>query len=87
MRVIAVLPLREADRAIALVAGLPPPARFAGRPLQAPILYLPNVFEPALCTRLIAAYDTQGGKERGSCAMWMARRSGFTTAAINRAEM
>jgi len=44
---------------------LPPPARFAGFELQAPILVLPNVFEPEFCQRLIGLYETCGGKESG----------------------
>jgi predicted 2-oxoglutarate/Fe(II)-dependent dioxygenase YbiX len=33
--------------------------------LQAPILYLPDVFDPALCQRLIALYQAAGGTESG----------------------
>ena len=44
---------------------LPPPARFAGFELQAPILVLPNVFEPELCGRLIGLYEAHGGAESG----------------------
>lgn len=47
------------------LASQPPAAEFAGRPLQAPILYLPRVFEPAFCERLIALYDQQGGAASG----------------------
>lgn len=36
---------------------LPPPARATGRPLQAPVLYLPRVFSQSLCHRLIAAHQ------------------------------
>jgi predicted 2-oxoglutarate/Fe(II)-dependent dioxygenase YbiX/peroxiredoxin len=54
-----------AAKVMAYVKALPPPARFAGIALQAPILYLPRVFEPELCTRLIDAYKTSGGEESG----------------------
>jgi len=47
------------------VRSLPPPERFAGITLQAPVLYLPNVFEPELCKALIDIYNTQGNEESG----------------------
>lgn len=69
LRLIAVIPVAEAGAdhaaAIAVLAGLPPPDRFAGRPLQAPILYLPRVFEPDLCARLVALYEDRGGELSG----------------------
>ncbi len=47
------------------VANLPPPELFAGLQLQAPILFLPNVFELELCERLIRLYDSHGGEITG----------------------
>ena len=44
---------------------LPPPAQFAGFEVQAPILILPNVFEPDCCTHLIELYEQHGGEESG----------------------
>ena len=44
---------------------LPPHDRFAGIPVHAPVLVLPNVFEPELCKRLIHLYDTNGGESSG----------------------
>ncbi len=69
MRVMKVIPFAP-DRAdiqllLGYMDGLPPPARFAGFELQAPILLLPNVFEPELCTRLIGLYEEHGGTESG----------------------
>lgn len=68
-RVIEALPLTpdgaEHERLFSVLAGLPPVDRFAGIPLQAPVLFLPNVFEPALCTRLIGLYEQHGGEEFG----------------------
>jgi peroxiredoxin len=68
-RVIATFAFTGADggaaKVVAYVKNLPPPGRFAGIQLQAPILYLPRVFEPALCERLIAAYESSGGEESG----------------------
>lgn len=55
----------RADQVLAYLASLPPPERFAGVELQAPILFLPNVFEPDLCDHLIGLYDAQGGEESG----------------------
>ena len=69
MRVLNVIPFDDtgsrAAQVIDYVASLPPPARFAGVELQAPILLLPNVFEPNLCRHLIDLYDAQGGEESG----------------------
>jgi predicted 2-oxoglutarate/Fe(II)-dependent dioxygenase YbiX/peroxiredoxin len=69
MRVIEVAPLtaEAAPAAAALdrLARLPPPERFAGIELQAPIIFLPRVFEPELCARLIAVYEARGGEVSG----------------------
>jgi predicted 2-oxoglutarate/Fe(II)-dependent dioxygenase YbiX/peroxiredoxin len=66
LRVFAFAPDRgDARDVLSYLGSLPPPARFAGFELQAPILYLPNVFEPAFCRKLIALYETHGGEETG----------------------
>lgn len=69
MRVLHVEPFRadrgDIDAVMTVVGALPPPDRFAGLELQAPILFLPNVFEPELCERLIGIYRAQGGEESG----------------------
>lgn len=44
---------------------LPPPGLFAGVELMAPVLYLPNVFEPALCQRLIDLFEAAGSQDSG----------------------
>jgi len=44
---------------------LPPPARYAGFEVQAPVLILPNVFEADFCRKLISLYDEHGGEESG----------------------
>jgi predicted 2-oxoglutarate/Fe(II)-dependent dioxygenase YbiX/peroxiredoxin len=63
LRVAAVIPFAAdgSDRAklLALVASLPPPERFAGFEVFAPVLILPHVFEPSLCSRLIASCANQ----------------------------
>lgn len=69
MRVIANIPFQGdgggAAQVITLLAALPRPAAFAGIELQAPILFLPRVFEPELCRHLIDIYETEGGAESG----------------------
>ncbi|MFD1702794.1 2OG-Fe(II) oxygenase [Methylopila henanensis] len=69
LRVLKITPLTadgaEAAEVLDFIAALPPPARFAGVELQAPVLLLPNVFEPELCRRLIADYERDGGQESG----------------------
>jgi peroxiredoxin/predicted 2-oxoglutarate/Fe(II)-dependent dioxygenase YbiX len=69
LRVMAVIPF-EADRSdieavIRYLNALPSPNKFAGIELQAPILVLPNVFEPAFCEKLIGLYEAHGGEESG----------------------
>lgn len=44
---------------------LPPVERFSGLHMQAPIIVLPNVFEPQLCKRLIGLYEENGGSDTG----------------------
>lgn len=68
-RVLGVFPFKQ-DRsdiaeAIDFIAALPPPERYAGTELQAPVIILPNVFDRALCDRLIGLYETQGNEESG----------------------
>lgn len=69
MRVIAAIPFREdrsdLDEVMGLMDSLPPPERFAGVEIMAPVLFLPRVFEPELCRHLIGLYEAQGGEESG----------------------
>jgi len=69
LRIIDTLPCRadgtDADAVIARLESLPPPERANGMALQAPILYLPRVFEPALCAELITLYQQAGGEVSG----------------------
>jgi predicted 2-oxoglutarate/Fe(II)-dependent dioxygenase YbiX len=51
---------------LAYVDSLPPPNCFAGFEVHAPILVLPNVFEPALCQTLIDVFEAHGGVETGT---------------------
>ena len=69
MRVIANIPFREDGGDIAEVIGMleafAPPECYTGEELQAPIIVLPRVFEPALCRELVKRYDVNGGQESG----------------------
>jgi peroxiredoxin len=69
LRVMRVVPFSEdgsdREQLFRYLALLPPPSRFAGFELQAPILFLPNVFEPEFCDMLIELYDKHGGEESG----------------------
>jgi predicted 2-oxoglutarate/Fe(II)-dependent dioxygenase YbiX/peroxiredoxin len=69
LRVMKVIPFAadgsDRDEIIAAVEVLPPVERHAGIELQAPVLMLPNVFEPEFCRTLIAFYEAQGGNESG----------------------
>jgi peroxiredoxin len=69
LRVRNLVPMSEdgADRAAMLdiLKALPQPDHYAGLKLQAPVLYLPNVFEPELCEHLIGLYEKDGGQESG----------------------
>lgn len=55
----------EIEKVLDFVARQPPPERHAGVEMQAPVILLPNVLEPALCERLVALYEASGGEESG----------------------
>lgn len=69
LRIMACIPFRDDRQDIAevlkLVNGLPSPSRFTGFEIQAPILYLANVFEPDFCQKLIGLYEREGGQDSG----------------------
>jgi peroxiredoxin/predicted 2-oxoglutarate/Fe(II)-dependent dioxygenase YbiX len=69
LRVLAVFPFtgHDSERAdlFDLLERLPPPERFAGFDVQAPVLVLPRVFEPEFCRKLIGLYETHGGEASG----------------------
>lgn len=80
LRVMHVSPFDAGHAAVIdYVAALPPPDRFAGFELQAPILVLPGVFEPSFCRTLIDLYEREGGSESG----YMVQREGKTVGMIN----
>ena len=49
----------------ALLQGLPPLKRFAGMEMHAPVILLPDIFEPSFCRMLIELYERRGGKPTG----------------------
>jgi predicted 2-oxoglutarate/Fe(II)-dependent dioxygenase YbiX len=49
---------------LAAVAALPTPARGPAL-LQAPVVVVPRIFEPAFCRRLIEHYELHGGQDSG----------------------
>jgi predicted 2-oxoglutarate/Fe(II)-dependent dioxygenase YbiX/peroxiredoxin len=68
LRVFAALPCGQDGEAHAaavarLLEGAPPPGSRSSD--QAPVLIIPEVFEPALCQRLMAYYDAGGAGESG----------------------
>jgi len=69
LRVIDVIPFKEDTgdlRQLAnLLANLPPPSLYLGFETPAPILVLPDVFEPEFCGHLIGCYEAHGGRESG----------------------
>lgn len=69
LHVLARFPFDSADpdheRVFRFLDSLPPPAAFGGVEAPAPVLMLPNVFEPDFCRTLIAQYEAHGGLESG----------------------
>jgi peroxiredoxin len=55
----------DREKIFKYLALLPPPAKYAGFELQAPILVLPNVFEAEFCDMLIGLYNQHGGEDSG----------------------
>src|SRR5215210_868268 len=69
LRVRAVFPFKPdgSDRreVMEYVRALPPAERFIGFEIPAPVLIIPDVFEPDLCRHLIGLYEQHGGEESG----------------------
>jgi peroxiredoxin/predicted 2-oxoglutarate/Fe(II)-dependent dioxygenase YbiX len=69
LRVLKVIPFAtdgsDAKALETYLNSLPPPSRFAGFEVPAPVLVLPNVFEPEFCAQLVSLYDQHGGTETG----------------------
>jgi peroxiredoxin/predicted 2-oxoglutarate/Fe(II)-dependent dioxygenase YbiX len=69
LRVLRVIPFDQNgehdQELVRYLRSLPPPSLYAGFEVQAPVLVLPNVFEPGFCDRLIALHESDGGFETG----------------------
>ena len=65
LRIRALFPFDGLDRLFDFIAALPAVEQFAGIDIQAPVLFLPNVFEPEFCRHLIGLYERHGGEESG----------------------
>ena len=69
LRIRAIFPFREdgSDReaVAAYLRDLPPVGQFAGFEIPAPVLVIPDVFEPGFCRHLIGLYEQNGGEESG----------------------
>jgi peroxiredoxin/predicted 2-oxoglutarate/Fe(II)-dependent dioxygenase YbiX len=69
LHVLGSFPISNADGSdetvFTVLDSLPDPENFGGFEVPAPVLFLPNVFEPGLCEKLISLYDTEGGNESG----------------------
>ncbi len=74
LRVMLSAGLPQLPRMIDMLRRLPAPDQHAGMEVPAPVLILPRVFEPELCRRLVAEYETHGGKDSG----FMVERDGKT---------
>jgi predicted 2-oxoglutarate/Fe(II)-dependent dioxygenase YbiX/peroxiredoxin len=83
MRVRAVLPFtpdgRDVEVLIDFLGKQPRPGLHNGVEVTAPVLFLPGVFEPALCQRLVALYEEQGGEESG----FMREENGRTVGVVD----
>ena len=83
LRVLAIFAVTEpdgiGDKVAGFLAGLPALPAPAPAAFQAPILIVPNVFEPGFCDRLIALYDAEGGQDSG----FMRERGGKTVPVID----
>jgi predicted 2-oxoglutarate/Fe(II)-dependent dioxygenase YbiX/peroxiredoxin len=67
LQILKVVPVRpdgaEAPALMQYLRELPPIEAFTGEVMQAPILLVPNVFEPEFCKRLVDLYEARGGIE------------------------
>jgi len=69
LRVLKIIPFvhdeSDAKELVGYLQSLPPPSRFPGFEIQAPVLILPNVFGAELCEELISLHRTRGNEETG----------------------
>jgi len=83
LRVRAVIEARsdgtDRHQVIGILKALPSVELFAGLRLQAPIIFLPNVFEREFCEKLVGLYETYGGEDSG----FMREVDGKTVAVVD----
>src|SRR5439155_4161364 len=83
LRVLKVIPFDDKQNDLVelmdCLRALPPPARFSGTELQAPIILLPNIFDPTFCERLVGLYREHGGETSG----FMTEKTGKTVSENN----
>ena len=83
LRVLAAFPIdnpeTHAGTVLAFLRRLPRIGAAHPAGIQAPILIVPNVFEPEFCQRLIAGYEAHGGQESG----YMQERDGKTVLVVD----
>jgi peroxiredoxin/predicted 2-oxoglutarate/Fe(II)-dependent dioxygenase YbiX len=69
LRIRAIVPFKpdgsDCGEVMSYLRALPPVAQFAGFEIPAPILVIPDVFEPEFCRHLIGLYEQHGGEESG----------------------
>ncbi|MGO4571895.1 2OG-Fe(II) oxygenase [Microvirga sp. 2TAF3] len=69
LRVRAIFPFKpdgsDREEVAAYLRELPPVRLFGGFEIQAPVLIIPDVFEPGFCRHLIGLYEEHGGEESG----------------------
>jgi predicted 2-oxoglutarate/Fe(II)-dependent dioxygenase YbiX/peroxiredoxin len=65
LRIMAWAPLAQGRALLAQLIRLGEPEHHAGVPMNAPVLIVPRILEPALCRQLIELYDAQGGEASG----------------------
>ncbi|PZQ63952.1 MAG: peroxiredoxin [Phenylobacterium zucineum] len=66
LRLIGHWPIVETEQVFGVLGRLPAPDDHAGVPLNAPVLIVPRVLEPAFCRELIAYYHRTGGEPSGT---------------------
>jgi predicted 2-oxoglutarate/Fe(II)-dependent dioxygenase YbiX len=79
LRTVLAAPLEDSERFFAELMALPLAEQHAGTEMFAPIAVVPRVFDPALCKRLVALYDAQGGAPSGV----MRNEGGKTVGVLN----
>ena len=79
LRVLIRAPLSEGPAVLARVKALPPTGLMGSVEQPAPVLTVPNVFEPEFCRRLITLYQADGGQDSG----YMRERDGKTVGVID----